>query len=107
MIKYSTASKYYAPIVMCVLGLAISALSMSASAQTIKSTSNNDVLPGRSKEVKSINNTKADVNELTYVANADNCATKALKLPLDHGPRAATTSLLNNQRVSECYGRVR
>ena len=60
-----------------------------------------------SSDLKSINNTKADVNELTYVANAENCTPKALHPSLDHGPRATTSSWLNGQRVAECYGRVR
>jgi hypothetical protein len=56
---------------------------------------------------KSLQSTKADINELTYVANADNCSAKALHLPVDHGPRATTTSYLNEHRIAECYGRVR
>jgi len=58
-------------------------------------------------DLKSINNTKADVNELNYVANAENCTPKALHPSLDHGPRATTSTWLNSQRVAECYGRVR
>jgi hypothetical protein len=59
------------------------------------------------KSQQSLQSTKADINELTYVANADNCSAKALHTPVDHGPRAATSSYLNEHRIAECYGRVR
>ena len=56
---------------------------------------------------KSLVNTKAAADELTYVANAESCTPKALHLGTDHGPKAATSSWINSQRVSECYSRVR
>lgn len=58
-------------------------------------------------DTKSGSNAKADLNELTYVANADNCSAKALHPPVDHGPRASTSAWLNASRVAECYSRVR
>ncbi len=98
LMKFKTQVCLYA-VLLSAIGLSTPAL-----AQSSKINSNNE---GRSTEVKSFNTTKSDVNERTYVANADNCSAKALHPPLDHGPKASTSSWLNSQRVAECYGRVR
>jgi hypothetical protein len=78
-------------------------------AQTTPASSNDKIgaNSSASNSQKSLQSSKADINELTYVANADNCTAKAFHLPVDHGPRAATTSWLNEHRIAECYGRVR
>jgi|APCry1669193181_1035450.scaffolds.fasta_scaffold72599_2 hypothetical protein len=96
-----------APLGFCAICLTTATYSVSASAQSSKQNPSNEVAPARTSDIKSINNTKADANELTYVANAENCSAKALHLSSDHGLRAATTSWLNDRRIAECFSRVR
>jgi len=92
--------------------LCLSTLFSGASAQSTNTfKTGNEVSSARTADTKSdnkpVSTSKADVNELTYVANADNCSAKALHPPMDHGPRASTSAWLNASRVAECYGRVR
>ena len=102
-----TVTKYSNQISLSILFLSLSLFCISTSAQSSKPSSNTEISNDRNTEGKSLNKTKTDANELTYVANADNCLVKAMNLPIDHGPRATSNTWLNNQRISECFSRVR